>query len=74
METVQRILSFLLVIFAGFCVAVWGVWYTPNAGEFVTLPVDATDFPGDPMYGPLVVAFATFLVAYFVYPAENDDD
>jgi hypothetical protein len=74
METVQRLLSFLLVIFAGFCVIIWGVWYNPNFDEFITLPIAATDFPGDPMYGPLIFAFGAFIVAYFVYPSENDDD
>ncbi len=74
MQTVQRIASLLLVVLAGFCVVVWGVWYNPNFDEFFTLPIAATDFPGDPMYGPLIAAFGLFIVAYFMYPADGGDD
>lgn len=73
MEVIQRLSALLLVLFAGFCVMVWAVWFNPIFGEFVTLPLQATDFPGPTMYAPLIFAFGSFIVAYFIYPANDDD-
>lgn len=74
MQAAQRILSFALVVLAGFFIVIWGFWYNPNFDEFFTLPLKAEDFPGNPMYGPLVFAGVAFLIAYFLYPAESEDD
>lgn len=73
METIQRLSSLLLVLFAGLCVAVWGIWFNPMLGDIVTLPLNATHFPGDPMYSPLIFALGSFVVAYFIYPSNDDD-
>lgn len=74
MDAIRKILALLIVVFAGTCIVAWASWFNPDAFGMIPLPFMAEDFPMGPMTGPIAVGFASFLVAFIVYPPSRDRD
>lgn len=68
MYKLRLITSFLSVLLALYCVAVWAMVYEPKL-DVLTLPVTAQAFPFPPLY--LCAAF--FVVALVVHPGMMDE-
>ena len=70
MDMIRRLLTFALVGWAIFVVLVWACYYAMGNPFFgsLSLPLKAEDFPGSPMWTPLLVVLFSFVLAYIVYP------
>lgn len=70
MDTVLRLLTFLLVLVSGVCIMIWAGWYNDGL-DFVNFGRYAVQFPLGPNTGPIAVGMGALLVAYFIYPADK---
>ncbi len=68
MYKLRLVSSFLSVLLALYCVAVWAVVYEPKL-DVVNLPITAQALPLPPLY----FCAAFFVLAVFLHPGMMDD-
>lgn len=73
MDLVRRLLAFLLVLVAMFCVSVWAAWFN-EALDLMGWSRYAKEFPVGPFEGPLIATFGCLMVAYVIWPGSERRD